>query len=114
MEYVLGLKKEIGLLNEKQAKERYLELLAMGYSEREIIFATPVPVQVHLNVEQQTVASTEVGSNPDLNNNLNDTNGINNLNMDNDLNRSDTANNQYSDVSGLNFGGDKLPSETLS
>lgn len=91
MEYILGLKNEIRLLNEEEAKERYLELLAKGNSERDIILAAPVSEQVHLNIGQQMVAGTEVG----LNNNV-------------------PGDTQYSNVSGLNFGGDKLPSETLS
>ena len=101
MEYVLGLKKEVGLLNENEAKERYLELLAQGYSERDIIFATPVPVQGYLNIEQATVANAYA--------NYNQVNGV-----DQAISNDSTGNTQYTNVSGLNFGGDELPSDTLS
>jgi hypothetical protein len=92
MEYVLGLKKEMGLLDEKEAKERYLELLAMGYSEGDIIFAAPVPVQVHLDIGQTNVSNSEV----------NQTMGQN------------PSGTQFTNVSGLNPGGDELPSDTMS
>lgn len=99
MQYVLGLKKEIGLLNENEARERYLELLAMGYSERDIVCATPVPVQVHLNIGQP-VAGTETGTQ-------------NNLALPNAPD-GHSVNTPYSDGAGLNEEGDRLPSETLS
>lgn len=96
LEYILGLKKEVGLLNEKVAKERYLELLAMGYSEHEIILASPVPVQVHLNIGQPTtVANSDTDTNPGMNTDA-------------------TGETAYTNVSGLNPGGDELPSDTLS
>lgn len=50
MEYLVSLKRECELLNEKDAKARYLELLAMGYKDHEIIVAAPVPVEVHLRM----------------------------------------------------------------
>lgn len=56
MEYVVSLKKEIELYNERDAQKRYLELTAMGYKEQEILLATPVPGHVHLNIGHNTVA----------------------------------------------------------
>lgn len=54
MEFLVSLKKECGLLNEKDAKQRYLELLSMGYKEHEILLAAPVPVEVHLKIGNQS------------------------------------------------------------
>lgn len=101
MEYILGLKKEVGLLNEAEAKKRYHELLAMGYSEHEIVFATPVPVQNHFNSEQNPVTNASTNYNP--------INGV-----DKEISNQSTNNTQYTDVSGLNLGGDELPSDTIS
>ncbi len=95
MEYIIGLKKEMGLLNEKTAKERYLELLAMGYSDHDIILAAPVPVQVHLNIGQPHVANTE---------------GTMATGMNSDI----TGGTGHSDVSGINHEEYELPSDTLS
>lgn len=95
LEYILGLKKEVGLLNEKVAKERYLELLAMGYSEQEIILASPVPVQVHLHIGQPMDANSETDRTMGTNTDGDGTTG-------------------YSNVAGLNPGGDELPSDTIS
>ncbi|NMA70249.1 MAG: hypothetical protein GX958_12670 [Desulfitobacterium sp.] len=53
MEFLVSLKKECELLNEKDAKQRYLELLAMGYKDHEILLAAPVPVEVHLKIGNQ-------------------------------------------------------------
>lgn len=92
LEYILGLKKEVGLLNEKVAKERYLELLAMGYSEHEIVLATPVPVQVHLNIGQPTTVE----------------------NSETDMTTDGPGKTAYTNVAGLNPGGEELPSDTLS
>lgn len=95
LEYIIGLKKEMGLLNEKTAKERYLELRAMGYSDHDIILAAPVPVQVHLHIGQPNVANTEGASTTGMNSDVAGETG-------------------YSDVSGINHEEYELPSDTLS
>ncbi|AGA69589.1 hypothetical protein Desdi_2148 [Desulfitobacterium dichloroeliminans LMG P-21439] len=54
MEYVVCLKKEMELFSEQEAQQRYLELVAMGYKEKDILLAAPVPVQIHLNMGKNT------------------------------------------------------------
>ncbi|MHB1652145.1 MAG: hypothetical protein ACYCVD_06655 [Desulfitobacteriaceae bacterium] len=44
MKYIVGLKSELDLLNENDAKRRYLEMLAAGYKENDVFVAAPVPV----------------------------------------------------------------------
>lgn len=44
MEYFVGLKSELDLLNEQEAKQRYLEMLAAGYDAGEIFVGAPVAV----------------------------------------------------------------------
>ena len=95
LEYIIGLKNEVGLLNEKAAKERYLELLAMGYSEHDIILASPVPVQVHLNIGQAAVSNAETDRATGMTSDV-------------------TGATQYTDGSGLNHDNNELPSDTLS
>ncbi len=54
MDFLVSLKRECELLNEKDAKQRYLELLSMGYKDHEILLAAPVPVEVHLRIGNQS------------------------------------------------------------
>lgn len=98
MDYVLGLKNEIRVLDEVKAKEKYRELLAMGYSENDILFATPAPVQNYFNER-----STDI-SQPNYNQ----------VKENEEEVAIDTTGTQYTNVSGLNPGGDELPSDTLS
>jgi hypothetical protein len=91
VEYIVSLKKELNLMNEKAAKERYLELLAMGYSEKDIVWAEPVPIQVHLDIGQSAVDNTNA--------------------MTNDVtNRLDNSSQYSQDIAN----GDELPSDTFS
>ncbi|KLU60480.1 hypothetical protein CEB3_c33310 [Peptococcaceae bacterium CEB3] len=44
MKYVVGLKSELDLLNEDEAKQRYLEMVAAGYPEGDVFVGAPIIV----------------------------------------------------------------------
>ncbi|CAA7602865.1 Hypothetical protein DEACI_3688 [Acididesulfobacillus acetoxydans] len=44
MKYVVGLKSELDLLNEDEAKQRYLEMVAAGYEEGDVFVGAPIVV----------------------------------------------------------------------
>lgn len=51
MDYIVGLKDEMSIYSEEEAQHRYIELLGMGYSDSDIVFATTVPVKVDFKIE---------------------------------------------------------------
>ncbi|MGE4273159.1 MAG: hypothetical protein AB7E31_09860 [Desulfitobacterium sp.] len=73
MEYVVCLKKEIELFSEREAQKRYLELVAMGYKEKDILLAEPVPVQIHLNLGQNNGAQANPAMYSGVNNGFQNT-----------------------------------------
>ncbi|MDI6812720.1 MAG: hypothetical protein QMC95_11675 [Desulfitobacteriaceae bacterium] len=49
MKYFVGLKSELDLLNENEAKQRYLEMLAAGYDPEDVFVGAPVTVSSDVN-----------------------------------------------------------------